>query len=104
MRLSARVIAACVLAGSVFLGGCGDTVTDENFAKIHNDMTRQQVERILGDGTEETSGGYGVSAGGVLTGSNDDGRNKTYSWSSGNKQILIDFKDGKVVNARKVGF
>jgi hypothetical protein len=101
----ARAMALLVCAAPLLVGGC-DNVTEENFAKIHNDMSLQQVERILGTGTEETSGGYGVSSGGIMTGNTGENDSvKTYSWGeSHSKQIIVDIKGGKVVNVRKSGF
>lgn len=100
-----RPIAAAICFGAALvLGGC-DEVTEENYAKLHNDMTLQQVEHILGSGDEETSGGYGISSGGLMTGNTGEHDSvKTYSWKSGSKQIIVDFKGGKAVNVRKLGF
>jgi hypothetical protein len=105
-RFRSQFLAAVALSGSLFIAGCGDSVTDENFAKINNDMSRKQVEKIMGgEGDEETSGGFGVSSSGLMTGnSTENNPIKTFSWKSGDKMIIVDFRGDKVVNKSKRGF
>lgn len=104
-RLFRSLVLIAVLACPLLLVAC-DSVNDENYAKLHQGMTLQEAERVLGSGQEETSGGYGVSAGGVMTG--NTGQNdsvKTYSWGpERGKQIVIDFKGGQAVTIRKLNW
>ena len=98
---------ALVIAASLaclLLIACGK-VTEENYAKIKVGMTMSQVRSILGEGDKEESAGTSLSTSG-LAGSSSSAmsRRQTYSWKDGDKQIVIDFADDKVVNHRKIGF
>ncbi|HXG08716.1 MAG TPA: hypothetical protein VNK04_02915 [Gemmataceae bacterium] len=83
-------------------------VTQENYDKIKNDMTLQQVEAILGPGTKEEGGdGSGVAAqfGVHVGGPERGGRNvDTYVWEAKGKTIKVHFVNGKVTNKQKEGF
>jgi hypothetical protein len=101
-RCIPTAVAAAVLLVCSVLGGCESKVTAENYEKIQNGMTLAKVEEILGSGTDDTSsGGFGVSSGGVL----DSKANpeKTYIWREGGLQIQVIFKEGKVVQKSKTG-
>lgn len=105
MSMLNRAVAVAAVAAAIFVGGCEERIGEDTFAQIQVGMTRQAVEKILGEGTEETSGGYGISAGGIATG-NTGSRDtvKTYTWKSGKKVIIVDFRNDEVVNVRKQGF
>jgi hypothetical protein len=80
-------------------------VTDENYEAITQGMTVDEVERILGAGEQQTSGGVGISGAGVMGGSNDASSDRqVYLWKGEGKQIIVTFKDGKVVSKNKTGF
>jgi hypothetical protein len=91
---------------SLFLAGCGKSkITQENYAKIENGMTLDEVEHVLGNGTPAGGDGSLVAAQvGVDVGSGAS-RSSTveYIWESGNNSITVAFRQGKVVNKRKTG-
>ena len=73
-------MAALLLA----LAGCGSKVNEENFARIENGMTEQQVFDILGKPTETSSmGALGVSGSSAV-------------WSDDGTRISVQFVNGKV--------
>lgn len=72
------------LALALLLAACSK-VTEENYAKIQNGMTEQEVYAILGKPAEESSREVlGVGA-------------TSARWVSGNKEITVQFVGGKVV-------
>lgn len=78
MRLSAFAFAAVLL-----LAACSK-VSQENFAKIQDGMTEQEVTAILGSPTESSSGSIlGISG-------------TSSKWVAGDAVILIRFVNGKV--------
>jgi hypothetical protein len=84
--------------------GCTDAVSEESFTQITPGMTRSQVEGILGAGEKEDRSGVSISGAGIAGGSAAGSSTTTYSWKSGQKQIIVEFKDDKVVHARKLNF
>jgi hypothetical protein len=97
MRRLSSVLAAVLLAG------CSGGVSQESYDQITVGMTQAKVEEILGAGEEQTSGGHGISAGGVMTGNPDKNPVKTYLWKDGNAKIIVEFKEGVVVSKRQSG-
>lgn len=51
------IIAACLLC--LVLSACGARVSQENYEKIQNDMSTQEVNNILGKPTDVSSFGIG---------------------------------------------
>ena len=95
-------VAVCI---GVLLAGCAEAVSDENYEAVTQGMTLDEVERILGAGEQQTSGGVDVSGAGVMSGSNDSSSSRqVYLWKAEGKQIIITFKDGKVASKNKTGF
>jgi len=76
---------ALALAALLFaLAACGSKVTEENFARIEDGMTAQQVFDILGKPTETSSmGALGVSGSSAV-------------WSDDGARISVQFVNGKV--------
>lgn len=76
---------ALALAALLFaLAGCGSKVTEENFARIEDGMTEQQVFDILGKPTETSSmGALGVSGSSAV-------------WTDDGARISVQFVNGKV--------
>jgi hypothetical protein len=75
---------ALAAALALLIAACSK-VTQENYAKVRNGMTEQQVYAILGQPTEEASRDMlGMSA-------------TTAKWVSGDTVINIQFVGGKVV-------
>jgi hypothetical protein len=77
-----RVLAAALLV--LALAGCGSKINEENFSRIENGMTDQQVFEILGKPTETSS----VEALG-LSGS-------AAVWKDEDARISVQFVNGKV--------
>ena len=78
MKLRPLAFAALLL-----LAACSK-VTQENFAKIQDGMTEQEVTTILGNPTESTSGSLlGISG-------------TSSKWTSGDAVIAVSFVNGKV--------
>ncbi len=98
------LLVAFSVAATCFLVACGDGVCEESYAKINNGMSLKAVQNILGSGEEQDTGGFGSSSAGIVTGSTAPMKFKTYLWKDGSNQIIVEFKDGEVVNKRKVGF
>ena len=72
-----------LVVAAVLLAAC-TKVTQENFAKIHQDMTEQDVQAILGSPTESSSTTLlGISG-------------TSSKWISGDATITIRFVNGKV--------
>ncbi|MDA8108045.1 MAG: outer membrane protein assembly factor BamE [Betaproteobacteria bacterium] len=72
--------AALVLA----LAACGSKITEDNFAKIHEGMTRDEVTGILGEPTESSSVDIlGVSG-------------SSATWTDKRARITIQFVNDKV--------
>ena len=93
------------LAASVLLLVACSKVSEENYDKVTTGMTLSQVERILGKGDQDTTGGVSISSGGVMGGSSSaNSRRQTYTWKDGQKQVVIEFMDDKVLNKRKINF
>jgi uncharacterized lipoprotein YehR (DUF1307 family) len=93
---------AILVAASVCLSltGCGESkITKANFDRILvNDMTEDEVVRILGNGEEQGEvdpSRLGVNmpnlGGGV-------GRFKKITWQDGSKKITVTFRNDKVAN------
>ena len=94
-----------VLAATILMTACSSGgVDEETFDQITVGMSQSKVEELLGAGEEQTSGGHGISAGGVLSGSKQPTNEKTFLWKDGSKQIIVEFKDGAVSSKRKLGF
>jgi len=53
--------------------GCGSKLTEANFAKIENGMTREEVVAILGEPADSGSVGFGGLSGGMATWKDDLG-------------------------------
>ena len=93
-----------LILAAMLMPGCESNVSDETFDQITTGMTYDQVKNLLGEGTKEDVSGVTISSGGIAGGSANTPTTKTYSWKSGSKQIVIEFREEKVLNKRKVGF
>jgi hypothetical protein len=88
-----RKIAIVLPALAIFtmIPGCGSKVTAENYAKVQQGQTEDQVTEILGkptsSETEKTIIGSGTKD----------------VWKDGDKQITVMFADGKVAVTDKSG-
>lgn len=98
--------AAAVAALLLILSGCGmNKVSKENFDKVKEGMSLQEVEAVLGSGSKLGGDGVNVAAQfGVDVGVSAPPPSTTdYEWESGTKKITVTFRDGKVVQKRSSG-
>lgn len=87
---------------SMVLTGCESRVTQENYDLIENGMTLAEVESILGGpGENVTPAGRSISSAGIMTG--EESADHIYSWKSGQAEITVTVRDGKVVRKGKAG-
>lgn len=96
------VLAAIALA----LAGCGAEINQETYDQIANGMSLSDVERILG-GPGQEQFGMGISSSGLLGSSAEKPTStQTFVWksSSGRAEIVVTFRDGKVIERAKSGF
>jgi ABC-type uncharacterized transport system auxiliary subunit len=75
---------AIAVALSAFLFGCLSKINQENYAKIENGMTMEQVKDILGEPTDSQTAGIGSLSG------------TSAVWKSDSVTINIKFVNGKV--------
>jgi uncharacterized lipoprotein YajG len=95
-----------VLFACLLLAGCNKSkVTQENYDKITTGMTLEEVEAILGPGSQVGDGqgvanqfGVDVSGGNMRPSSLVQ-----YIWESGGKSITVAFRQEKVAGKSKVG-
>jgi hypothetical protein len=97
--------AVCLLL--VIGSGCKNKVTKDNFDKIKEGMTVEEVEKILGSGTKHgdaagVANQFGVDVGGGLN-MQRPGNTETYTWESDSKKITVYFRDGKVTRVDQHG-
>ncbi len=98
---------ALVCAFCLVLAGCPKSpVTRENYDKISNGMTLEQVEAVLGRGSPQGDGSMVAAQAGVdLTGGAPPPSTVDYLWEGGKGSITVTFnKQGKVVGKRSTGF
>ncbi|UCD30609.1 MAG: DUF3862 domain-containing protein [Planctomycetota bacterium] len=85
-----------VLIGLILVAFAGcSKVTQENYDKISTGMTLDEVQKILGKGTEKSGVGGAI---GDLSASA-----KTITWGSEEKNITITFANDKVVTKTQKG-
>ena len=96
-------LACCALC--CVLAGCGkNKVTKENYDKVENGMTLDQVEALLGEGTKAGDGSnMGAQVGIDVTGGAGSSSTVEYGWESGKHTITVSFRQGKVVQKRNTG-
>ena len=79
-----RQLKFALLAAVVLIAACGSRVNKDNYDKIENGMTQDEVYAILGKPTEVSSAGIGN-----LSASNE-------IWKGSTHTITITFGNGKV--------
>jgi hypothetical protein len=77
------------LAMCVFVIGCGSKVTSENFMKVKDGMSESDVNGLLGSPTKTEEKDMAPF-----------GKVKVAEWKSGNNEVTIMYKDGKVVGQK----
>lgn len=94
-----------VLLICALLAACDQGVSQESFDAISTGMSQSEVEAILGAGEVQTASGFNISSGGLVGGTGTAvSDEKTYLWREQRKEIVVTFKDGKVVNKSMAGF
>jgi hypothetical protein len=95
----------------VVVAGCGagvgrkSRVTKENYDKIKNDMSEDDVVDLLGKGQPVGDGGGAAAAVGVdISGGQGPSNTEKYAWENGDQKIEVSFRRGKVVGKSKTGF
>ncbi|MGH8530819.1 MAG: hypothetical protein ACRETN_13420 [Nevskiales bacterium] len=79
-----KLLRATALSVVLLLAACGSKVTPENYEKIRNKMSQDEVYSILGKPTEVSSAGIGN-----LSASNEVWKGKTHT-------ITVTFGNGSV--------
>ena len=93
----------CVLVAGC-AGGRKSRVTKENFDKIKNDMSQDDVEDVLGKGTPVGDGSGAAAAVGVdINAGARPSSVEEYVWQDGDKSINVSFRKDKVVGKRHTG-
>lgn len=80
----AATLRRALAVAALCLAACGPKVTAENFERIRDGMTRQEVVALLGEPTETRA----VSIAGLSGG--------TATWRQGNTEISVQFINDKV--------
>jgi len=97
---------AVILACCLMIPACGKSkLTKENFDKINNGMTLQEVEAVLGKGSKDEGDGSNVAAqvGVAIEAPSASKAIETYVWESGKKKITVYVTTGKVSGKRAEG-
>ena len=93
-----RLALAVVLC--LLLTGCKSKVTKANYDKVANGMSQEEVEKLLGKGEKQSGSNTGAAVGLALPTPPTVGGGDEYKWESGNNEIYVTFRDGKVVHKR----
>lgn len=95
--------AALVAAACLGLSACGGKVSKGNYEKIRSGMDEQEVLTMLGESKPlddvklpSVSESHGM---GLLQGRNTRRR----AWQEGDRVIMVDFRNGKVIDKRASG-
>src|SRR5436190_22382441 len=79
-----KPLLVAVIVMSLFLAACGSRISAENYEKIHNGMSMEDVKKVLGKPTEVSSFGIGdLSA-------------TTARWQGSSQTITVTFANNKV--------
>jgi hypothetical protein len=97
-RLAVLCMLCCILTG------CGKSkVTKDNFDQIKNDMSLEDVEHLLGQGTELTGDPSLMAAQAGVNLGGEGSTTSVHKWESGKKSITISFRKGKVFHKASEG-
>ncbi len=86
-QFTLTLVVACLCLA---LPGCGNNITQENLNKIKPGMTQQEVEAILGTGTEVKASTPSLSIPGLSM------NLKAIRYGDDKKNISVLYQDGKV--------
>ena len=78
------------LISAMILVACSGKINMDNYNKISNGMTVEEVEQILGEGESNASSNFDLGEyGGTIS-------SEVMTWQSGTKVITITFTNGRV--------
>lgn len=90
------------LALAAILSGCGPKLDQASYDKIQNGMTLREVERILGGrGEDETAAGMSIGSSGLTD--NRKAAQNVFRWKKGTANIVVIFRDDKVISKTSEG-
>lgn len=94
-----NIALTALLAGALLLAGCNKKITQANYDKIQEQVsTLSDVQKMLGKGEREDGpGGVNIGATGISGNSGSRG-DEVYIWTSGDSEVKVVIRDGKVVN------
>ncbi len=101
MKLSTKInLSLLTLILSIFLlTSCGDNkINKENYDKIENGMTLEEVEKILGKGEANAESNTDMSGTGMA-----DMKFAVYTWQDGTSVISLTFHNDKVETKVQTG-
>lgn len=101
-----RLLRSAALAGLLAVlptVGCGEHLTVLKYERIEQGMTLEDVEQLLGRGVPHAGTPVSLvsaepSAGGAVRG------RQAFLWRSGERQVIVMFRAGKVVSKHRDGF
>lgn len=79
-----RLVRALLLACTVALAACGSRLSLENFERVKEGMTQEEVVKILGEPKESSSASFAGLSGTAAV------------WSDGKTRINVQFFNGRV--------
>ena len=97
-RQSTLALLIAVILGLSLTSCIGSKVTKENFDKLETGitgMTVQKVKDVMGEPTEQNSGGIGLAGVGVS--------GRTMTWKDGDRSISIVFINEQAISKSQVG-
>lgn len=105
-RLTSAGRVAFVLVLCLLVPACKSKVNKDNYEKVKDGMTLDEVEKLLGKGEKETGDGSNVAGqfGVAMPSAPVVGGGDVYNWESGDKKVAVTFRQGKVVHKRATGF
>lgn len=103
LPLPARLV--IVLLMCLLIPACKSKVTKDNFDKVKEGMSLEDVEKLLGKGNKETGDGSNVAGqfGVAMPSVPVMGGGDVYTWESGDKTIRITFRQNKVIHKTASG-
>ena len=105
--MGARELRAAGFVGCFLLAlclcACSSKVTKENFDKIQDGMTLEEVEKILGSGTLQGDGSGTAAQFGIHLAPGGSRKTQVYTWDSDDKRITVYIVGGTVKGKNQKG-
>lgn len=97
-RRAMHVLSVLAVTCTLLLAGCGGSkITEANYDKVKPGMTQDEVEKILGKGTDQTANAT------AFTGVPAKSTIFVYSDKEGEKSITVFYVQGKVAQKTQSG-